>query len=135
MIRSNTLKAAILGAGICGLASVASAQEAMTDDEKLEFWEQIADCYTVPEGVTDTTVTAGFALDERGRVVDGDVAMLNEVDTITADMSRLFEAARIAVLSCGRRGFDLPEEKFVYWQNVQMTFRSPSTSEAMDANQ
>ncbi len=108
------------------LATPLVAQEAMTDAEKADFWAQIASCWMVPEGVRGTDVTVRFELDPRGRVVDRLVERVGTLDEATADMSAMYEAARRAILQCGRRGFDLPEEKYVYWQDIQMTFRSPS---------
>ena len=37
-------------------------------------------------------------------------------------MDVAFRKARTAVISCGRRGFDLPDEKYEHWRDIEMTF-------------
>ncbi|MGR3684765.1 MAG: energy transducer TonB, partial [Paracoccaceae bacterium] len=33
-----------------------------------------------------------------------------------------FEAAKRAIIRCGSRGYDLPQEKYSQWQDIEMTF-------------
>jgi hypothetical protein len=33
-----------------------------------------------------------------------------------------YDTARRAILVCGRRGFDLPEEKYAQWKTIKMVF-------------
>ena len=36
--------------------------------------------------------------------------------------SESYEAARRAILRCGTKGYDLPQEKFGQWRDIEMTF-------------
>lgn len=116
----------ILLASVFAVAAHASqAQEAMTEAEKLDFWDQVAQCYLPPEGTYNIGITVRFELDRDGRIVDNLVEIVGPTSDTDEQMRNLYEAARAAIVRCGRRGFDLPASKYVYWQDIQMTFRAP----------
>lgn len=114
-------------AGACALVagSSANAQEAMTEAEKMAFWEQVSACYEVPENTYDIAITVRFELDREGNVVDRLVERIGAPSEADTQVRNLYEAARAAILRCGRRGYDLPEHKYVYWQDIEMTFQAP----------
>ncbi len=102
-----------------------AAQEAMTESEKLAFWEQVSACYMPPEDTYNITVTVRFELDRDGQVVNDLVERIGAPAEANAQVRNLYEAARAAIVRCDRAGYDLPQEKYIYWQDIEMTFRAP----------
>ena len=39
-----------------------------------------------------------------------------------ASAKQAFEAARRAIIRCGSSGYDLPEDKYGQWKEIEMTF-------------
>ena len=78
---------------------------------------QIQPCWNPPFAAPEVRVT--FRLTRQG-ALDGPVRWMNS--TTRAEGQQAFEAARRAVERCVRDGFDLPEDTYETWREVQMTF-------------
>ncbi|KAA9010286.1 hypothetical protein F3S47_03290 [Histidinibacterium aquaticum] len=122
---------AAVEAALAGAAE-ATAPEApsgppLTGSEQEGFRVAVQACWNVDAGseAARIAVTVGFSLDRNGRV-EGSVRQISADDGPQAAVNAAFEAARRAVLRCqnanGRSGYDLPEEKYGQWRDVEMTF-------------
>ena len=68
-------------------------------------------------------VVVGFEMDRDG-MPDPDSFRIVDNPQPDPDRDRAFEAARRAVIRCAAEqgGYDLPEDKYYEWDDVEMTF-------------
>lgn len=69
-----------------------------------------------------TTVIVGVSMERDGRPDTGSIRLIGSEGGSDAAARQAFEAARRAIIRCGANGFDLPEEKYERWQDIEMTF-------------
>ena len=69
-----------------------------------------------------TTVIVGLQMNQDGTPVIGSIRMLSASGGGDAAARQAFEAAKRAIIRCGSRGYDLPQEKYSQWQDIEMTF-------------
>lgn len=70
----------------------------------------------------NTTVVVGVTMQRDGRPDAGSIRLIQSDGGSEAATRQAFEAARRAIIRCGTRGYDLPEDKFEQWRDVEMTF-------------
>ncbi|UWP97495.1 hypothetical protein [Aliiroseovarius crassostreae] len=84
---------------------------------------QIRQCWTPGATSSDalrTTVVVMVDMDRDGKPKAVRLASWDGPSQSAADIA--YQAARRAVLICGRSGFDLPQEKYGQWRQIEMTF-------------
>lgn len=116
--------AAALEAALAGTAEPAAAEgPPMTGSERDAFRVAVSSCWNVDVGseAANVTVTVGFELGRDGVVV-GDVRRIGGSGGSDAAIQTAFGAARRAILRCQSDGFQLPEDKYDQWREVEMTF-------------
>lgn len=69
-----------------------------------------------------TTVIVGLQMNQDGTPVIGSIRMLSASGGGDAAARQAFEAAKRAIIRCSSRGYDLPQEKYSQWQDIEMTF-------------
>jgi hypothetical protein len=69
-----------------------------------------------------TTVTVGVEMARDGRPEGNSIRMIGFTGGTEAGARQAFEAARRAIIRCGANGYDLPEESYEQWRNVEMVF-------------
>ncbi|NUH65891.1 energy transducer TonB [Sulfitobacter sp. S0837] len=69
-----------------------------------------------------TTVIVGLQMNQDGTPVASSIRLLSSSGGSDAAARQAFEAAKRAVIRCGSRGYDLPQEKYSQWQDIEMTF-------------
>ncbi len=69
-----------------------------------------------------TTVIVGVSMERDGRPDVESIRLIGSEGGSDAAARQAFEAARRAIIRCGTNGFDLPEEKYDRWQDIEMTF-------------
>ncbi len=69
-----------------------------------------------------TTVVLSFTMARDGRPDAVSMRLVSFSDGSEAAAQQSYEAARRAILRCGVNGYDLPEESYDRWQQVEMTF-------------
>jgi hypothetical protein len=84
-------------------------------------------CWLVDVGgqAADVTVVVGFEMERDGTVVTETVRLVSSSGGAGAAVQTAFNKARVAILRCqsqGRNGYELPEEKYEQWKEVEMTF-------------
>jgi hypothetical protein len=69
-----------------------------------------------------TTVVVAFDMARDGRPEAGTLRLLEFSGGSEAAAQQAYEAARRAVIRCGVNGYDLPEESYDRWQQVELVF-------------
>ncbi|UWQ06953.1 hypothetical protein [Aliiroseovarius crassostreae] len=67
-----------------------------------------------------TTVVVMVDMDRDGKPSNISMIGWDGPNKVAADV--VFRAARIAVLRCGQRGYDLPTDKYSQWRQIELTF-------------
>ncbi len=99
----------------------------LTAGEKEAFGLAVGRCWNVGSlsiGARATRVVVTFGLRRDGVPVVESIAMGAFEGGSEADARRAFEAARRAIIRCGREGFELPAEKYGRWREVEATFNA-----------
>ena len=67
-------------------------------------------------------ILVSFSLKENGKPIISSISFdsFSGGDYMTA--SKLFDAARRAIIRCGLKGYQLPNSKYSYWKNVEARF-------------
>lgn len=67
-------------------------------------------------------ILVSFSLRENGKPIISSISFesFSGSDYMTA--SKLFDAARRAIIRCGLKGYQLPNSKYSYWKNVEARF-------------
>ena len=101
----------------------------LSDAAKTSFLRQIGNCWNVGSastGAMQTKVTVAFSMTEDGRVDTGSIRMLSFEGGSQSDADVAYRMARSALVRCqndgGRSGYDLPDDKYDQWRNVELTF-------------
>lgn len=95
----------------------------LTGGEKDALRLSVQECWVVDVGsrAADVTVIVGLSLDRDGKV-QGDVRLIDATGGDDAAVRTAYQAARRAVLRCQKSGYDLPQEKYDHWKDVEITF-------------
>lgn len=100
-----------------------SGADPLTQGEKDGLILAVSDCWSVDPGAASGKVTVVVSVTLN---LDGTLAASPKLVSSDGGDQRAvevaFRKARTAVISCGRRGFDLPEEKYENWREIEMTF-------------
>ena len=82
-------------------------------------------CWLVDVGseAASVTVTVSMDMQPDGSVVASSLRMTGSRGGSGAAVETAFQAARRAILRCqGSEGYDLPQEKYQQWKQIEMTF-------------
>lgn len=115
------------------LAALEAAQEAvaapagppLSAGERDALRVAVSQCWNIGSLSTEalgTTVVIAVKMNQNGTPVTESIRMLSATGGSDAAARRVFDSARRAIIRCGTRGYDLPQEKFSQWQNIEMTF-------------
>ena len=74
------------------------------------------------------TVVLGMQMTPEGKVKPGSLRLISSKGGTQAATKTAFQAARRAILRCQKGGYNLPEEKFEYWKEIEMTFNPRQSS-------
>lgn len=120
-----TLPLLLLAAPALAQASPGSVPQPLTPGEADAFRVSVAACWNIDalsaEGRT-TVVTVAMSLDRAGVPLNGTIRMVAATGASDAANAEAFQAARRAILRCGRNGFALPPEKHDQWRDVELVF-------------
>jgi len=132
MTRSLFLSLFCAAMAVAALPVAATAQEddagaidsvwQITPAERDRFAQAIGDCWTVEPHYNMVTVRVRFRLDRRGFVIDNYIELLETRGGDAIGQRDAYEAVRTAILRCEGRGYDLPDEKYEVWEEVEMSF-------------
>ncbi len=103
----------------------ADAGPPMTDGEKDALRVAVQACWNVGSLSSDallTTVTVGVSVAQNGVPDAGSIRMIGFEGGTEAGARQSYEAARRAIIICGKNGFELPAEKYEQWKDIEMVF-------------
>lgn len=103
----------------------APAGPPLTAGEKDGLRVAVQKCWNVgalSSAALETTVVVAVSMTEDGKPVTSSIRMLSSSGGSSASAKQAYEAARRAIVRCGARGFELPQEKFAQWKDIEMTF-------------
>lgn len=96
----------------------------MTQGEKDALRLSVQRCWNVPAGLanaSDLRVVVAVELSPNGQIV-GQPRLIEPADASRPEIRVAFETARRALLRCQGSGYDLPQEKFAQWKNLEVAF-------------
>ena len=97
----------------------------MSFAEKESLRVAVSNCWntgSMSSAALRVTVVVGVQMEESGRPIQSSVTLLSSTGGEGEAVQQAFAAARRAILRCGARGYDLPQDKFAQWRDIEMTF-------------
>ena len=97
----------------------------MTLAEKETLRVAVSSCWntgSLSSAALRVTVVVGVQMAETGKPVSGSIRLISSEGGSGDAVTQAYEAARRAILRCGAKGYDLPQEKFGQWRDIEMTF-------------
>jgi hypothetical protein len=97
----------------------------LSNGEKEALRVAVSSCWNVGALSTDalnTTVVVAVSMAQDGKPLVSSIRMLSSSGGSDAAARQAYEAARRAIIRCGAKGFDLPQEKYSQWQEIEMSF-------------
>lgn len=97
----------------------------LTGGEEQGFLRQVERCWNITAMSTEaqrTIVTVAFSLNQDGTPVSGSLRMIAQSGGSEAAARKAYEVARRAILRCGSKGYDMPQEKYAHWKDIELTF-------------
>ncbi|WP_137699814.1 ribonuclease E domain-containing protein [Marimonas lutisalis] len=83
----------------------------------------VSDCWAVDPGAPAAQVTVVVSVElNRDGTLAGTPKLVGAEGGDGAAQAVAFRNARTAVIACGRGGFNLPEDKYEAWREIEMTF-------------
>lgn len=84
----------------------------------------VQNCWVVDVGsqAANVTVVIGLSMDVRGKVTPGSLRLVSSTGGEGSAVETAFQSARRAILRCQKEGYDLPEDKYEQWKEIEMTF-------------
>lgn len=85
----------------------------------------VAGCWNVGALSTEalqTVIVVGFEMNRDGTPVTSSIRQVELVEGTEAGARNLYETARRAIIRCGVNGYDLPEESYERWREVEAVF-------------
>jgi hypothetical protein len=97
----------------------------LTQGARDGFRIDVQTCWNVGALSTEalgTTVVVAFDMARDGRPEQGTLRLLEFSGGSEAAAQQAYEAARRAIIRCGVNGYDLPEESYDHWRQVELVF-------------
>ena len=84
----------------------------------------VQNCWVVDVGsqAANVTVVISMSMDLRGKVVPDSLRLVSSTGGDGAEREAAFQSARRAVLRCQKEGYDLSDDKYEQWKEIEMTF-------------
>lgn len=97
----------------------------LTGGEEEGFLRQVEQCWNIASLSTEArqmVVTVAFSLDRDGVPVSSSLKMITQSGGSETAARKAYETARRAILRCGRNGYEMPDEKYAHWKDIELTF-------------
>lgn len=96
----------------------------LTVSEKDGFRLSVQKCWVVDSGsrAANVTLTISMSMNRDGTVRTDTLVLKNSEGGSEGATKTAFQAARRAILRCQKKGYDLPEEKYDHWREIEFTF-------------
>ena len=96
----------------------------LTAGEVNGFKVAVQDCWAVDIGSqsSDVVVVVTMSLDQSGKVVPGSIELKSSSGGAGRAVETAFLRARRAIFGCQNDGYDLPDDKYEQWKDIEVTF-------------
>ena len=97
----------------------------LTDKEKDNLRVAVGRCWnrnSLSREALEVTVTVLFNMSEAGYPEYKSIKKVDSFGGSAIAVENAYQAARRAIMICGREGFVLPEEKYAHWKTIEMVF-------------
>ncbi len=84
----------------------------------------VQSCWVVDVGsqAANVTVVVGMSMDVSGKVIASSMRLVSSSGGEGSAVETAYQSARRAVLRCQKEGYDLPDDKYEQWKEIEMTF-------------
>lgn len=110
---------------LVGALALPQVAQALTRAEAQRLRSQVQACWLAQSG--SPTVTVRFSLDRKGRPDASSLRMVARSAGSKQAAAKAFDAAKRAILRCGKDGYSLPVEKYEKWRDIELTFNPERT--------
>ncbi|TMM55249.1 energy transducer TonB [Sulfitobacter sabulilitoris] len=122
----NDALAEALGAATPSAPAPAAPQgPPLTSGEREALRVAVSSCWNVGSLSSEalrTIVVVSVGMQPDGKPINASIRLASSSGGSEGAARQAFEAARRAIILCGSKGFDLPQEKFGQWQDIEITF-------------
>ncbi|MGB3409136.1 MAG: energy transducer TonB, partial [Jannaschia sp.] len=122
---SAALAAALGGGDTTSPAPSAPSGPPLTQGERDGLRIAVSACWNLGSLSTEamrTRVTIAMEMNRDGTPLTNSIRLVGSTGGSQAAAAQAFEAGRRAIVRCGQGGFELPDEKFEQWREIEMTF-------------
>ena len=120
----DAVKAA-LEAALSSAATETPTGPPLSDGEKDALRVAVQACWnvgTLSSEALRTTVVIKVAMNPDGTPVQDSIRLISSSGGSDAAARQAFEAGRRAIIRCGAKGYDLPQDKYGQWKDIEITF-------------
>ena len=118
------LKTALENNANSGIAQRTASGPPLTASEKDGLRLTVQKCWVVDVGsqAANVIVTVSISMNSDGTVIANSLRLKNSQGGSEGAVEAAFQAARRAILRCQKKSYDLPEEKYDHWREIEFTF-------------
>ena len=118
------LKTALENNANSGIAQKTPSGPPLTASEKDGLRLTVQKCWVVDVGsqAANVIVTVSISMNSDGTVIANSLRLKNSQGGSEGAVEAAFQAARRAILRCQKKSYDLPEEKYDHWREIEFTF-------------
>lgn len=118
------LKTALENSANSGIAQKTPSGPPLTASEKDGLRLTVQKCWVVDVGsqAANVIVTVSISMNSDGTVIANSLRLKNSQGGSEGAVEAAFQAARRAILRCQKKSYDLPEEKYDHWREIEFTF-------------
>lgn len=118
------LKTALENNANSGTAQKTQSGPPLTASEKDGLRLTVQKCWVVDVGsqAANVIVTVSISMNSDGTVIANSLRLKNSQGGSEGAVEAAFQAARRAILRCQKKSYDLPEEKYDHWREIEFTF-------------
>ena len=118
------LKTALENDANSGIAQKTPSGPPLTASEKDGLRLTVQKCWVVDVGsqAANVIVTVSISMNSDGTVIANSLRLKNSQGGSEGAVEAAFQAARRAILRCQKKSYDLPEEKYDHWREIEFTF-------------
>ena len=118
------LKIALENNANSGIAQKTPSGPPLTASEKDGLRLTVQKCWVVDVGsqAANVIVTVSISMNSDGTVIANSLRLKNSQGGSEGAVEAAFQAARRAILRCQKKSYDLPEEKYDHWREIEFTF-------------
>ncbi|MEM6303885.1 MAG: energy transducer TonB [Pseudomonadota bacterium] len=123
--QADAIAAAVAAAQVDTPTPAAPSGPPLTQGERETLRLAIKACWNVGSMSSEalrTIVVVGLDMNRDGTPIGSTIRLLSHSGGSAGAARQGFETARRAILRCGARGFELPDEKYSQWQSIEITF-------------